>query len=377
MRKFVVLVILIVVPIAGWLTFKHFQQPATPQVFVGESTGLRHTVVVPVLDTKSAAGHNIIWCASFPLAWQQLQSTVFNAPVQLAGKPELSRKLKSSAAVKYYIEDSDYYANAGKIEYGIVSDIQHEMTERFPAADATWLPLPQGSKGIIAYCYLTTHIKFAIPFIQIHEGITFVDSSSLETCVRAFGISGRYEAKLPKLRKQVKVLFYTKKESVKKYITVNALRYDFAVDLSNSSQPYQIVLASVPPKTTLAETIADVKERIAEESMNNPTPVFMSNIDRLYVPEMSWRITHHFPELENAVLLNGGDPIVEAKQIIDFTLNRSGVQLISASNITRQAIPKQLSFTHPFLLYLTRRGTDTPFFAMWVDNAELLNKQRG
>lgn len=162
-----------------------------------------------------------------------------------------------------------------------------------------------------------------------------------------------------------------------------------AADCCRFSQPYRVVLALVSPKATLAATIDGVQQRSARALKEFPDrDLSDSEIrelednktigpdDYLSVPEMCWHITHHFAELEGKQLLNTGDVIVDARQDLDFTLDRNGVQLAStAAEAVRQGIPRRLLCTHPFLLYLTRRGSDTPFFAMWVDNAELLGRR--
>jgi hypothetical protein len=37
-------------------------------------------------------------------------------------------------------------------------------------------------------------------------------------------------------------------------------------------------------------------------------------------------------------------------------------------------IPMYYLFDKPFLVYMKKRGAEHPFFVMWVDNAELLDK---
>lgn len=38
-------------------------------------------------------------------------------------------------------------------------------------------------------------------------------------------------------------------------------------------------------------------------------------------------------------------------------------------------IPRQMYFDRPFLIYVKKRGAEySPFFVMWVDNAELMER---
>jgi len=66
--------------------------------------------------------------------------------------------------------------------------------------------------------------------------------------------------------------------------------------------------------------------------------------------------------------------------MIDFTLGRTGVILKSDATIIIPplgVVPEQrrFHFNRPFLIYIKKRGPATsPFFVMWVDNAELMQE---
>jgi hypothetical protein len=111
-------------------------------------------------------------------------------------------------------------------------------------------------------------------------------------------------------------------------------------------------------------------------------------IDRLIVPDVLYKLTHHFKDLEGKRLANEQWPdyfISEARQMVDFSLSRMGVILKSeailggAAGIAppRKELPRHFYFNRPFLIYVKKRGAEfSPFFVMWVDNAELMNKFR-
>ena len=99
--------------------------------------------------------------------------------------------------------------------------------------------------------------------------------------------------------------------------------------------------------------------------------------DVLLVPNLFWQLSHHFSELEGKSFANGtlkGQPIVVAQQDILFRLDRSGAELKSESRMGVMMGPRHFILDHPFLIYMTQRGSQTPFLAMWIDNAELLSK---
>jgi hypothetical protein len=95
---------------------------------------------------------------------------------------------------------------------------------------------------------------------------------------------------------------------------------------------------------------------------------------------MAWKVSHHFRELEgkDKVFLNPavrGLYLDTAIQTIQFRLDRSGAELASESKVY---VMPGVSFFHlnrPFLIYMKKRGGKHPFYAMWVENAELLEKK--
>ena len=50
--------------------------PQVQPTFVGESTKLKRTVILPTLDTPMVAGKNNIWCSTFQLSWNEMKDTV-------------------------------------------------------------------------------------------------------------------------------------------------------------------------------------------------------------------------------------------------------------------------------------------------------------
>jgi len=97
--------------------------------------------------------------------------------------------------------------------------------------------------------------------------------------------------------------------------------------------------------------------------------------DVLLVPDLFWQISHRFTELEGRSLLNPsleGQRLDVARQDILFRLDRSGAELKSESKLYCLPVPTHFVLDRPFLICMRKRGEAMPYFAMWVDNAELL-----
>ena len=63
-----------------------------------------------------------------------------------------------------------------------------------------------------------------------------------------------------------------------------------------------------------------------------------------------------------------------AQQDILFRLDRSGAELKSEAKMYALGGATHFVVDRPFLIYMCQRGAKTPYFALWVDNAELLNR---
>ncbi len=353
------------------------------KTFSGSSNNLKETIIVPTLDSMLPNSKNAIWCSSFQLAWNELRDNVIKQPIQVIGAEDLASRLNTASQSSRDIETNSFYAAAGLVVDGITKRIQTEMVHRFPSE-----PRPDfqnaTDRDIIAYAFLMANVKFKNPFEQFDGEFKFTDSKGQQNNVNAFGIWDDDAPNHKKRIEQVEILYF----SFDKDVNEKNIKYgkvdEFAIDLCKDTQPYQVVVAVVKPKETLAAMIADLEEKIAKFSNNRDTWIghnFESG-DKLMVPEMFWEISHHFVDLEGRLLGNDAfkdSSIKEASEKIQFKLDRSGVVIKSETQIfiALAARPTYRYFKcdKPFLIYVKKRDARHPFFLMWVDNAELLTKQ--
>jgi hypothetical protein len=143
----------------------------------------------------------------------------------------------------------------------------------------------------------------------------------------------------------------------------------------------------MPRRNTLGEAVTVIEQNISEFKHDPDYEVLckLRPNDTLLVPDVLYKLTHHFKELLGKFL---GNPqwrdyfFFEAMQMIDFSLSRTGVTLKSEARIGAAAgsrvpieEPRKLHFNRPFLIYVKKReGGNSPFFLMWVDNAELMKE---
>jgi len=342
-----------------------------------DSKSLKQTVVVATLECPLPEHKNAIWCSTFQMAWDKLKQDIIGEPIQIPTVQDLADRLNRSQFPTASIEEKSYYTAAGFVKKGIIEEVQREMRRRFPSEpvptfDSRYETFPD---VVLAYAYLNIAVAFKDPYFVYRGKFSFLNSSGVGTDVTAFCAQTNGPTRDgQRVRNQAEVLDYDAGES--------SGTASFAVDLSKQTQPYQVILARMPHCNTLGEAAKMLQDRIAssQSDPNHRTLRSLEYGDTLIVPDVLYRLTHHFDELLGKHLGNrkwADYFFFEALQKIDFTLSRTGVVLKSEARAKAAPAkpPRQrdLHFDRPFLICVQKREANaTPFFLMWVDNAELM-----
>lgn len=358
-----------------------YQDVATNQAPSVNSKDLRQTAVVATLDCPLPEYGNAIWCATFQMAWDKYKQDIAGGSIQINGPEDLVNRLSRGQFPTGAIEETSYYATAGYVNRGIIEQIRKEMSRRFPAEPAPVFDERYRTleRVAVAYAYLSVDVGFVHPYYSLDYAFGFTDSSGVRTGVTAFCAQNELlAADHVQIREQVEVLYDNQADSPE--------ALEFAVDLCRDTKPYQVVLARVPRTATLGEAARSLNEKIAR-FRNDPNYTALSKlrrVDTLIVPDVLYKLTHHFDELLGKQIGNmpGATIIIEAMQRIDFTLSRTGVILRSEARMGTSTTksrdidePRHLHFDRPFLICVKKRDADAvPFFLMWVDNAELMKR---
>jgi hypothetical protein len=171
--------------------------------------------------------------------------------------------------------------------------------------------------------------------VLYERAMVFSDSGGKKTELASFGVRQEDDYAYFKLRGQPKVLFKT---ADKRNISRAA---ECVLDLDCNSQPNQIVLALTEPRASLAATLAAVEEQVASAKPVADSGNLGPN-DVLLVPDIVWRISHRFAELEGREFTNTalkGQRMDVAQQDIQFCLNRGGAELKSEAKMFYKPIP--------------------------------------
>jgi hypothetical protein len=335
-----------------------------------------HTQIVPTPDSLIDNNKSILWCAAFNLAWNRLRDDLAREPILLPNAQDLADRLNRSPALAEDAERFHLLAVTGLGRDAIVPRIHMQLANQFPRVPPPELTVPLN--GMLAYAYLNISVPFPHPYLPNDKPLNFTDSAGNTTPVKSFGLPVKAQPSDNLARSQTEVLYRSpaalpEGESVPEFI----------LDLCEGSKPYQLLVAKLPRGATLADTIADVEAKIAQGA---DTARKLAPAEVLLVPSLAFRIQHHFQELEgkdkqfNNRRLKGTF-LHQAIQSIDFRLERGGADPDSAvpSDAIKDALPlddktprARYELDRPFLILLKKRGADRPFFALWIDNAELL-----
>ena len=211
----------------------------------------------------------------------------------------------------------------------------------------------------MAYAYLNVDVRFTHPYYANDYPFTFLGSDGRQTKVASFcSYPPEPDPSSVPVREQVEILHYEYGDAPE--------AAEFIVDLCRHTQPYQVILAHMPRCATLGQAAQSIQER-TELFKKDPDYAVLRRLrlmDTLVVPDVLYKLTHHFEELLGKKLGNErrqGHTIFEALQKIDFSLSRTGVVLRSearmgtASSSTRGLEPRHLRFDRPFLICVKKR----------------------
>ncbi|MBN2131481.1 MAG: hypothetical protein JW741_18420 [Sedimentisphaerales bacterium] len=315
---------------------------AGPAIVKARAEYLEATIVTPHLDCEITGEKNILWCASFQLAWNEL-CDLLGGPVQSSAAPEKARILNEQRVTRDDLDENSYVALAGYPtgkRDDIFRRIETELKCKFGAAAAP-AALPNRASlrptDWVAYAYLFKDLPFEWAFRR--EGGSFADRR-----IETFGLTQLNSKNEAKMASQVR-LYDCKDED------------DFIMELQTLSKSDRLILAKTEPASTLAATIRAVQQRLARNQPERLPP-----FANLAIPVLDFDISRRYSELAEEGI---------AMQLIRFRLDERGAVLKSEA-IVRNAIVDFI-FNKPFLVMLQRIDAKQPYFALWVANAELLS----
>lgn len=330
----------------------------SPPILDAKAEDLRATHVSAVLGAPIQPGTNLLWCATFQLAWNEA-TEFFGEGLSFVEDVPLAATLNRKEFNKGDLDEASYVTFGGVFSPGVPDRIQREVSRKFgPDFNPQLASPPTANTVAFFYACLSKNLAFEKEFQRIEHPLVFGTNE-----VAAFGIEPGYPGSW-RLRQQVRFLDYQNTN-------------DFIIELKTSSKTDTLLLAKMPPQQTLAETVKEVTRRASGHA--SPDVGFNS----LLIPKTDFQLTRTYGELLDKHLALkrttdwNGYWIAVAEQNVRFRLDEKGAALKSEASVAvaseaTLAEPVDLVFDKPFLVLLQRVGADSPYFALWIDNAELL-----
>jgi hypothetical protein len=338
----------------------HQADVMAPSQLKANVNDLKRTVIVPTLEAPLSGGTNVIWCGTMQLAWNEL-CALTGEDVHMENEDPAVGQLNRRAVTTEDLDERTFIATAVLADAASLSDLRKRVAAKYnglvtpeliPSADT----LPQNS--VLVYSSLFVNMPFQWAFDRLKRPLRFGADD-----VTAFGIDDDLGDRERLVRSQVKVFDFRDSDN-------------FVVELKTKRARHQLILAKLPPEATLEGTVRSALTRMTAPPNQSP-----SWFNHLIVPIADYDLVRRYPELvgrplrvQNPSFAN--QPIIAANQSIRFKLDERGAVLKSESSYTVAAKyaeqPPDLIFDKPFLVLLKCANSDKPYFAMWVDNTEVL-----
>jgi len=312
-----------------------------------DAGSLRGTVVTPHLEYPITGGKNVLWCATFQVAWNEL-CDLLRRPIKADGAQEMVDALNRRAVTRADLDEASCVAMARYPTGGpddILDGIAAEMKEKFgEAVKPEFLPARRSLRRSdwVAYAFLLKELPFEWAFERLPDWGIMFDGHRVET----FGIHQLFRRQEKEVKAAGQVLVYDYKG-----------REDFIIGLKTRSETDRLILARIPPSATPSETIRTVQQR-----MTACTPEQMREMADLFIPVLDFDLVRQYRELSR---------FGTAIQQIRFKLDETGA-ILKSESMTVKARDQQLWFDKPFLVMIERIDAQVPYFALWVANAGLL-----
>lgn len=344
----------------GWRVYARYTsahaETAGPARLRAKAHDLKYTDVVPTLDAEISEGRNLIWCATFQVAWNEL-CHLAGENIKMEAEDPAVALLNGKAVSKEDLDEETYFVEARATDGAGLDEIADNVNAKFkgqasPELSVAAKSLPTGS--IIAYAYLFANLPFEWAFDRHEVPLVFKGTE-----VESFGVAQYLKSQEKERLAATQLFIYYTDEKPGVVIEIKTRRTN-----------HHLYLALIPPLATLGETSKEVLRRVKDIE-----PQHLEEWSSLIVPVIDFDLTREYTELTGRPLRVrkfDGLPMGMATQQIRFKLDERGAVLQSEAIVAVLGAAPELVFNQPFLVLLQYGGGDMPYFAAWIDNAELL-----
>ena len=301
---------------------------------------------------------NKVWVGTFQIAWNELMESLGN-PIEFEeGASQLAEDLNKQSFTKDMLNENSYYIAQGQISPELKEQIDTDIKNKFNTKseflnNIDW----KATNEYLIYSMLNKNFTFETPFIEKNSD----NFGNSEEKVKYFGLDA---TTLEETFKQVTVLFYNSDN-------------DFAVKIA-TLEGEEVILYRTDNVTDFENTYLELEEKT--NSYNGRTTMIREK-DELKVPFIKVKAVINYDELCNKTIKNSNGAYIKyAMQNVDFSLDNYGgnikseayVDIYMSSSLEK---PRYFNFTDNFVLFLKEESKEKPYFALLVDNTDVLVKE--
>lgn len=285
------------------------------------------------LDENTA---NNLWIGTLDLAWKDLQEKIGVSKIEFEENIETANKLNESNFSKEMLNPNDYQINV----------------------ERTW------TDGYKIDAKLNKELNFLEPFDNFSNHYTRKFGYGEEK-IKWFGINN---ATLESVNKNVEVLFYDT-------ISKNNLKSEnFAVKLKTKEDD-EIILYRTDDEKSFNEYYNDILKKSSKYTGRKE----FGEDDEIMIPYIRINGIICYNELYGKEIKNSdGLYMYDVSQDVNFSLNEKGCNLSSKSSIVTEynsgGDKMFCYFYDKFVLFMKEANSDKPYFALKVDNDDILEK---
>jgi len=302
---------------------------------------LKETEFILTLENKLSGSLNSIYAPTMLFAWQEIKD-YYKSPIEMSATNSLDFKL---------INQSKTFQNS-------LNKGEYETTVNVGA-------------GVEASAYFKKALPFAIPFHKQDEPLNFNGSK-----VKSFGLNYPDD----QLLDYFQILYYLDQDH-------------FAIKLYPADTSSEIFLAKgINLSGTFTDLLTSTNKWIETGNKEKLTKgkewrYLFAEKDYLSIPAMKFNIGTNYSTLEGQSFTVASKPheIVKIYQRTAFVFDEYGAIVESFAAIAVDSAgpparietptPKKMIFDKPFVIFIKKKNSTNPYFAMNVMNVELMDRK--
>ena len=313
--------------------------------------------MTPLFSSKiSTIDENKVWVGTFNLVWNDLMDDIIGGKIEFEdGYSELAEELNKQNFTSEQLSTDSYFKIQGEESLTLKNKIEEEIDKKFNQTSDILDKCDWNDKnGYILYAILNKEFNFLEKFQTLDDNF-FGDSKEK---VKYFGIE---PITSQNAKKNVEVLFYNSEN-------------DFAIKLKTQEGEGVYLYRTTGKEKSFEE---NYKEMLEKQNLYTGESNY-KDIDILKIPFIKVNDEINYDELCGKIIKGTkGTYIKQALQTIDFELNNVGGSVKSEALIElRRGIAteegRKFIFDNDFIVYMKEENKEKPYFALKVDNIDVL-----